>query len=105
MKIRFIGLLLLVSASLMPLYWYFPLVADYSSSAIFSQYIGSLALILMAFSQLFATRMPGLESIFGGLDRIYVIHKWIGIIAMAAILLHETVDAEIDELGPETWMV
>ncbi|MCJ8340828.1 MAG: ferric reductase-like transmembrane domain-containing protein [Pseudomonadales bacterium] len=105
MKIRFIGLLLLVSASLMPLYWYFPLVADYSSSAIFSQYIGSLALILMAFSQLFATRMPGLESIFGGLDRIYVIHKWIGIIAMAAILLHDTVDAEIDELGPETWLV
>ncbi len=105
MKIRFIGLLILISTSLIPLYWYLPLMADYSNSAILSQYIGSLALILMAFSQLFATRMPGLESLFGGLDRIYVIHKWIGIIAMAAILMHDTVDAEIDELGPETWLV
>ncbi|EPJ43545.1 MAG: hypothetical protein OFPI_42410 [Osedax symbiont Rs2] len=105
MKIRFIGLLLLISTSLMPLYWYWPLLANYSNSAILSQYIGSLALILMAFSQLFATRMPGLETLFGGLDRIYVIHKWIGIIATAAILMHDTVDAEIDELGPETWLV
>lgn len=59
----------------------------------------------MAFSQLFATRMIGLESLFGGLDRIYIIHKWIGIIAMAAILLHDTIDAEIDEQGNETWLV
>ena len=32
---------------------------------------------------------------FGGLDRIYVQHKWLGISAMGLILLHDTIDAEM----------
>jgi len=40
-----------------------------------SQYFGSAALIVMAISQLLATRFRVLEVIFGGLDRIYVLHK------------------------------
>jgi predicted ferric reductase len=67
-----------------------------------SQYFGSAALILMAFSQLLATRFRFLEVIFGGLDRIYVLHKWLGIGALAFILLHDTIDADIDGLGAET---
>lgn len=102
---RVLGLLLIVIASVVPLYWYLPLFADYSASALISQYIGSVALILMAFSQLLATRMVFLEAIFGSLDRIYVLHKWVGVIALAAVLFHDTVDAEIDGLGAETWLV
>jgi predicted ferric reductase len=46
-----------------------------------------------------------LEVIFGGLDRIYVLHKWLGISALAFILLHDTIDAEMDDLGAETLLV
>ncbi|MFN3144876.1 MAG: ferric reductase-like transmembrane domain-containing protein [Paracoccaceae bacterium] len=77
-----------------------PQVRD--SVALFSQYIGAVALILMAWAQVWATRAPGVESVFGGLDRVYVLHKWSGIAAMAAILLHDTIDAEMDALGRQT---
>jgi predicted ferric reductase len=70
-----------------------------------SQYFGSAALIVMAISQLLATRFRVLEVIFGGLDRIYVLHKWLGISALAFILLHDTIDAEMDGLGAETLLV
>ncbi|MGV6840256.1 MAG: ferredoxin reductase family protein, partial [Planktomarina sp.] len=42
-----------------------------------------------------STRLKGLEAVFGGLDRIYVLHKWAGIAAMIAVLLHDTIDAEM----------
>jgi len=104
MKIRLTGIILFTSCNLAPLYWYLNLLSQYDTLAILSQYLGSVALISMAFSQLLATRASGLETLFGGLDRIYVLHKWIGIIAISAILLHDTIDAEIDELGPENWL-
>ena len=33
--------------------------------------------------------VPGLELVFGPLDRIYVLHKWLGIIAMVGLGLHD----------------
>ena len=53
-----------------------------------SQYFGSTALIIMAISQLLATQFRFLEIIFGGLDRIYALHKWLGIGTLAFILMH-----------------
>ena len=73
--------------------------------ALFSQYLGMLALIAMAISQLIATRIAPVEWIFGGLDRAYVLHKWLGIGALVAILLHDTIDAEMTGLGRETLLV
>ncbi|MEO1491308.1 MAG: ferric reductase-like transmembrane domain-containing protein [Pseudomonadota bacterium] len=61
--------------------------------ALFSQYLGILALIAMAFAQLIATRWPGIEATFGPMDQSYRIHKWLGLGAMAAILLHDTISA------------
>ena len=94
---RPLGLGLLSIALAIPLYWYWPLAMTKDPIAVFSHYLGSAALIAMGISQLLATRLKGLETIFGGLDRIYVLHKWIGIGAMAAILLHDTIDAELRE--------
>ncbi len=97
-----VGLVLISATTLFPAYQLFllPNVAD--QIALFSQFLGLAALVLMAWGQVLSTRLPGIETIFGGLDRVYVLHKWSGIIAMAAILLHDTVDAEMDGLGPET---
>ena len=73
--------------------------------ALFSQYLGMSALIAMAISQTIATRIAPVEWIFGGLDRAYVLHKWLGIGALVAILLHDTIDAEMTGLGRETLLV
>lgn len=70
--------------------------------ALFSQYLGLAALIAMALAQVIATRWPGVEPLFGPLDQSYRLHKWLGIGAMVAVLLHDTIDAEMRGLGAET---
>jgi len=97
-----VGLVLIVATTLFPAYQLFSLPNVADQIALFSQYLGLAALILMAWGQVLSTRLPGTEVVFGGLDRIYVLHKWAGIVAMAAVLLHDTIDAEMDGLGRET---
>lgn len=71
-------------------------------SALISQYIGAAALIAMAISHVIATRAAIVEPIFGPMDRAYVLHKWLGIGALAAVLLHDNIGAEIKALGKGT---
>lgn len=99
---RLTGIAVVLTALLVPLIWFVPLAAKHDPVAIASEYLGVTALITMAFSQLLATRITALQWVFGGQDRIYVLHKWLGIGAVAAILLHESVDAEVSGLGRET---
>ena len=99
---RVFGLVVVVGSILIPTPWFWALGQNHEPLAVFSQYTGSVALILMGIAQLLATRWPGLEVIFGGLDRIYVLHKWLGISAMAAVLVHDTVDADILGIRAET---
>lgn len=97
-----IGIAVVVATSLFPAYLLsiLPDIAD--KGALFSQYLGMMALILMAWGQILATRVAGIESVFGGLDRVYVLHKWAGIFAMLSILVHDTIDADMRGLGTET---
>lgn len=97
-----IGLVVIVATTLFPAYQLFTLPNVADQIALFSQYLGLAALILMAWGQILSTRMAGIEAVFGGLDRVYVLHKWAGIAAMAAILVHDTVDAEMRGLGRDT---
>ncbi len=97
-----IGIVIIICTTLVPAFQLFALPNVTDQIALFSQYLGLAALILMAWGQILSTRLRGLESIFGGLDRIYVLHKWAGIAAMVALLLHDTIDAEMRGLGPET---
>ncbi|MCR9137550.1 MAG: ferredoxin reductase family protein [Alphaproteobacteria bacterium] len=96
------GIAVVFIALLIPLFWFVPLAAEHDPAAIASEYLGASALIAMAFSQLLVTRIPALQTVFGGQDRIYVQHKWLGIGAVAAVLLHESIDAEVSGLGGET---
>ncbi len=96
------GLLLIVSTTLFPAYQLFSLANVTDKIALFSQYLGLAALILMAWGQILSTRLRGIETVFGGLDRVYVLHKWTGLLAMTAILLHDTIDADMQGLGRET---
>ncbi len=97
-----LGIFLITATALFPAYQLFSLPNVADKVALFSQYLGLAALILMAWGQILATRFRGVETIFGGLDRVYVLHKWTGIVVMAAILLHDTIDADMDGLGRET---
>ncbi len=96
MRLRGIAIILLLLA--VPIYWFLPLAASHRPSAILSQYLGAAALIAMALAQLLATRFRWLETVFGGLDRIYVLHKWLGVGALAAVVMHDVIGAEIKGL-------
>jgi predicted ferric reductase len=105
MHLKPIGLAIVAVSLTTPLIWLPPLAVKYDTIALFSQYLGMVALIAMALGQIIATRLSFVEHIFGGLDRSYVLHKWLGIGAMVAILLHDTIDAEMDGLGRNTILI
>ncbi|MBO6896548.1 MAG: ferredoxin reductase family protein [Shimia sp.] len=100
-----IGLLLVAAALALPFVWWPQIAQGRDGIALFSQYLGLGALIAMAISHLIATRWPGVELVFGPMDQSYRLHKWLGIGAMVAILLHDTIDAEMRGLGRETALV
>ncbi|MDG2340658.1 MAG: ferric reductase-like transmembrane domain-containing protein, partial [Paracoccaceae bacterium] len=79
--------------------WFPEISKGHDSIALFSQYVGIWALICMSIGQLIATRAFFVEWIFGGLDRSFIVHKWLGISSMAFLLIHDTVDAEMSGLG------
>ncbi|OJJ11719.1 hypothetical protein BKI51_08375 [Alphaproteobacteria bacterium AO1-B] len=100
---RPLGLVLIALAVLIPVYWFVPIASERDPVALFSQYLGSAALILMGINQFVATRAPGLEIVFGPLDRIFVLHKWLGVIALVAMGLHDIIDAEMSGLRGGTF--
>ncbi len=59
----------------------------------FALFIGSVSILLMAWSNILATRLSLLEGLFGGLDRMYKWHRWFGALAVGAMWLHtQTID-------------
>lgn len=99
MRVNPLGLLLTIAAILLPIIWLPGINHKGDMLALFSQYMGIAALIAMAIVQFISTRWRPVEWLFGGLDQGYVFHKWLGISAMVFILIHDTVDAEMNHLG------
>ena len=97
MKLR--GLILTLIAVAIPLLWTIPLLSQHNTEGITSQYFGTVSLILMGITQLVATRVNGIESLFGSLDRVYVLHKWLGVGALVTAFLHEQLDAEAGNIA------
>ena len=67
--------------------------------AAFSHYLGLVALLGMSYCYILATRFKLIETLFCGLDKSYVLHKWLGLGSLAVIFLHDQIDAEIKSLG------
>ena len=91
---KFRGIFLIILISVIPLLWSAPLMAHHNAAAVLSQYFGIVALILMGITQFVATRVNGVEAIFGSLDRVYGLHKWLGVSALGLSFLHAQIDAE-----------
>lgn len=54
----------------------------------FTQLTGLLSLGMMAFSVILATRPRWMEGGIGGLDKMYRLHKWLGIGALVVAIVH-----------------
>lgn len=65
-------------------------------SVAFGLWIGSVSIVLMAWSFILAIRISWLESFFGGLDRMYRTHRWAGSLAIVAMWLHTRTEPEIE---------
>lgn len=65
-------------------------------SVSFGLFVGAVSIMLMSWSFVLALRLRVLESIFGGLDTMYRVHRWSGSLAVVAMYLHTSVEAEIE---------
>lgn len=59
-------------------------------------WVGSVSIMLMAWSFVLAVRPKILEPLFGGLDSMYRSHRWAGALAVAFMWLHTSIEPEID---------
>lgn len=70
--------------------------ATWPTSATFSLASGVAALTLMAAAAVLGGRWSLVESAFGGLDRVFRAHKWLGIWALALASFHMVFKADLD---------
>ncbi|MDA2960234.1 MAG: hypothetical protein O3A28_09455 [Actinomycetota bacterium] len=54
----------------------------------FALFIGAASIVMMAWSFLLALRLQANETLFGGLDRAYRWHRWLGALSVPAMWLH-----------------
>lgn len=64
--------------------------------------VGAAAVVAMAQTLILAARPPLVEPIFGGLDRMYRVHKWLGISAMVLMILHQQIEPDFERSVRET---
>ncbi len=95
--------MIIVAAVALPLVWFVPLLnTETTASYIYGQYAGAVSLVLMALALFLATRFRGIETVFGPMDRVYVLHKWLGVVAIGTGIYHFTAFVETPELVTAT---
>ncbi|AMY71329.1 oxidoreductase, flavocytochrome subunit [Frigidibacter mobilis] len=80
----------------------FTTYAPYGSEAAFGIAVGAAAVVAMAQTLILAARPRLLEPLFGGLDRMYRVHKWLGISALALMILHSQIEPDFERVVRET---
>ena len=68
--------------------------ATWASTATLSLAAGVASLAMMAMAALLGSRWRWLEDVFGGLDRVYEVHKWLGVWALVLAGVHFLFPAE-----------
>ncbi|MZQ91185.1 cytochrome C [Frigidibacter albus] len=76
--------------------------APYGAEAGFGIAVGAAAVVAMAQALILAARPRLLEPLFGGLDRMYRVHKWLGISALALMILHSQIEPDFERVVRET---
>lgn len=68
--------------------WVPPVVNFFSLRTVFIQYTGVLGMGVMSVAMLLAVRPKWLEPHLGGLDKMYRLHKWLGIAGLVLSVTH-----------------
>ncbi len=90
--LSWIGPIILIGTTLIGWFAFKDAIGDEGSVA-FALFIGSVSIVLMAWSNVLATRVRFLEPFFGGVDRMYRWHRWFGALSVAAMWFHiQTID-------------
>lgn len=82
----------------------FVIHAPHGSDAAIGMAAGAAAFVAMSETLILAARPRLLEPLFGGLDRMYRAHKWLGIFALVLMILHNTVEPDFERTVRETDM-
>ena len=77
-----------VFAAYAVLYWHHVTGTDLSFLEQVSYFLGSCSVICMTGGMVLSARPRMIESGFGGLDRMYRLHKYLGVAALALFLAH-----------------
>lgn len=64
--------------------------------------VGAASIAAMSLALILSVRPRWLESLFGGLDRMYHVHKWLGIAALILMIAHNTFEPELEDVVRET---
>ncbi|WP_027960348.1 ferredoxin reductase family protein [Halomonas halodenitrificans] len=83
-----------VAVSFLLVLWDVP-TSTWVTSATLSLASGVAALALMATSAILASRWAWVERLLGGLDRVYLAHKWMGVWALGLASYHMIFKAEL----------
>ncbi|MDO5692918.1 MAG: ferredoxin reductase family protein [Pseudomonadota bacterium] len=76
--------------------------APYGSTAALGIAMGAASIAAMSLALIMSARPWPAEQLFGGLDRVYVAHKWLGIAALALMIGHNTIEPELEGFVRET---
>lgn len=76
--------------------------AAFGVESAFSIAIGAAAIVAMSLALVLSARPLLVEPLFGGLDRMYGVHKWLGIAALVLMVLHDQIEPDIEDFVRET---
>ena len=82
------------------LYWTYAAGAPIGAAESISYYFGALAALCMSVAMLLAARPRCAEGAFGGLDRMYRFHKYLGVASLVLVLAHLATAMEDDDAPP-----
>ncbi|QTD44422.1 ferredoxin reductase family protein [Ottowia testudinis] len=76
--------------------------APYGTTTAVGIALGAASIAAMGVVLILAARPPLIERLFGGLDRMYGVHKWLGIAALALMIGHNTIEPDLEGVVRET---
>ena len=78
-------------------YWTYAAGAPIGAAESVSWFFGALAALCMSVAMLLAARPRCAEGAFGGLDRMYRFHKYLGVVSLVLVLVHLATGMEDDD--------
>lgn len=76
--------------------------APYGADVAFGIAVGAASIMAMSLALILSARPSFVEPFFGGLDRMYRVHKWLGIAALALMIAHNMAEPEVEDFVRET---